>query len=134
MSVQGVPLEVKSSDEAGRVPAVKGASGNGGSIPKPTAAASFGYEVSAHTPGPWGAFSDDEGHTNIVAFTPRTASVFSLPGRHKDEPDVRLISAAPDLLKAAKRALSVLKAQGHGVAKDNVLGALVAAIGKAEGR
>lgn len=45
--------------------------------------------------------------------------------------DARLISAAPDLLKAAKRALAVLKAQGESVRPGNVLGALAEAIAKA---
>lgn len=58
--------------------------------------------IVSHTPGPWAAFSDDEGHTNIVAVVPRTACVFSLPGHHKTEPDVQLIAAAPDLLAACK--------------------------------
>lgn len=56
-----------------------------------------------HTPGPWAAFTDDVGlrpHTNIVAFEGRTQCVFSLPGRDKAEPDVRLIVAAPGLLEA----------------------------------
>jgi hypothetical protein len=44
-----------------------------------------------------------------------------------------LIAAAPDLLAAAKRALNVLKAQGESVQPKNVLGALNAAINKAEG-
>lgn len=52
-----------------------------------------------HTPGPWAAFTDDN-HTNIVAFSPRTVCVFSLPGHEKNEPDVRLIAAAPELLEA----------------------------------
>lgn len=58
--------------------------------------------IVSHTPGPWAAFSDDEGHTNIVAVVPHTTCVFSLPGHHKTEPDVQLIAAAPDLLAACK--------------------------------
>lgn len=50
------------------------------------------------TPGPWAAFTDGN-HTNIVAVVPRTAVVFSLPGRDKSEPDVRLATAAPELLE-----------------------------------
>ena len=53
-----------------------------------------------HTPGPWAAFTAD-GHTNIVALAPRTQVVFSLPGRDKNEPDVMLATAAPDLLAFA---------------------------------
>lgn len=55
------------------------------------------------TPKPWAAFTDDSGgqpHTNIVAVVPVTACVLSLPGRHKNEPDVQLITAAPDLFDA----------------------------------
>jgi hypothetical protein len=55
------------------------------------------------TPAPWSAFTDDSGgrpHTNIVAVVPRTDCVFSLPGHHKDEPNVKLICAAHDLLAA----------------------------------
>lgn len=63
--------------------------------------------VSKHTPGPWAAFTDDtssdQPHTNIVAVVPRTACVFSLPGMHKNDPDVRLIAAAPALLEALQR-------------------------------
>lgn len=54
-----------------------------------------------HTPGPWAAFTDGM-HTNIVAVVPRTDCVFSLPGHDKNEPNVRLIAAAPDLLEALK--------------------------------
>lgn len=55
------------------------------------------------TPGPWAAFTDDVSepqHTNIVAFKGQTSVVFSLPGRHKNEADVRLIAASPDLYEA----------------------------------
>lgn len=56
-----------------------------------------------YTPGPWAPFSDEtEGHTNIMAFKERTRLVFSLPGRHKSEPDVRLIATTPDLYEALK--------------------------------
>jgi len=60
--------------------------------------------IGVHTAGPWSAFTDDSGsrpHTNIVAVVPRTDVVFSLPGHHKNEPNVRLIAAAPDLLTVA---------------------------------
>lgn len=64
--------------------------------------------ASAHTPGPWAAFTDDSGpqpHTNIVAFSPRTDCVFSLPFHDKREPNVMLATAAPDLLAALKDCL-----------------------------
>lgn len=57
------------------------------------------------TPAPWSAFTDDSKyppHTNIVAVVPRTDCVFSLPGHHKDEPNVKLICAAHDLLAACQ--------------------------------
>lgn len=44
----------------------------------------------------------------------------------------RQMVAAPDLLAAAKRALNVLKGQGESIRPSNVLGALDAAIRKAE--
>ena len=43
-----------------------------------------------------------------------------------------MANAASDLLKAAKRAFAVLRAQGESVRPGNVLGALEAAIAKAE--
>lgn len=46
----------------------------------------------------------------------------------------RMCDAAPDLLHAAKRALSVLRAQGEAILPGNVLGALDAAITKATGK
>lgn len=64
-----------------------------------------------HTPAPWSAFTDDSGskpHTNIVSVVPHTDCVFSLPGMHKDDPNVRLITAAPDLLKIAMANLETL--------------------------
>jgi len=60
-----------------------------------------------HTPGPWSAFTDDSGatpHTNIVAVNPFTDCVFSLPGHTKDEPNIALVCAAPDMLAALQRA------------------------------
>jgi len=50
------------------------------------------------------------------------------------EANARLIAAAPDLLKASKRALAVLRATGESIRPGNALGALVAAIAKAEGK
>jgi len=60
----------------------------------------------------------------------------AVPHGRKDIVD-RIVSAwnsHDDLLKAAKRALTVLKAQGESVRSGNVLGALEAAITKAEPR
>jgi hypothetical protein len=55
-------------------------------------------EQQKHTPGPWAAFSDESGagHTNIVAVVPRTKVIASFTGKHKSDPDICLISAAPD--------------------------------------
>jgi hypothetical protein len=66
--------------------------------------------VNKHTPGPWAAFTDDgwPRHTNIVAVVPHTRCVLSLPGRHKDDPDVRLATAAPELLDALVKARAEL--------------------------
>lgn len=62
---------------------------------------------SKHTPGPWTAFSDEiNDHTNILSIADRTRFVLSLPGRHKSEPDIRLITAAPDLLEALEKAVT----------------------------
>ncbi len=47
---------------------------------------------------------------------------------------LRAANSHDDLLAACKRALCVLKAQGESVRPGNVLGALDAAISKAEGR
>lgn len=54
--------------------------------------------TTTHTPGPWAAFTDGN-HTNIVAVVPKTDCVFSLQGHDKNEPNVCLIVAAPNLLK-----------------------------------
>jgi hypothetical protein len=63
-----------------------------------------------HTPGPWAAFSDEiNDHTNIVSIADRTRLVLSLPGRHKSDPDVRLIAAAPELLEALELILEALE-------------------------
>ena len=61
-----------------------------------------------HTPGPWAAFSDEiNDHTNIVSIADRTRLVLSLPGRHKSDPDVRLATAAPELLEALEEAVEL---------------------------
>jgi hypothetical protein len=99
----------------------------------------------AHTPGPWHVH--DGRYTEI--FRPKR-TVFAWPDGDPSygpvavafcdfhtpeiaEANARLIAAAPDLLAAAKRALNVFKSQGESVRPGNVLGALEAAIAKAEG-
>lgn len=60
-----------------------------------------------HTPGPWVAFSDVvNNHTNILKIGKTTDLLFYLPGHDKHDPDVRLITAAPDLLEALEKAVS----------------------------
>lgn len=60
-----------------------------------------------HTPGPWTAFSSEiENHTNILSITDRIRFVLSLPRKHKSDPDIRLITAAPDLLEALEKAVA----------------------------
>lgn len=60
--------------------------------------------------------------------------VTTQPDSPRGDAEERLRDAAPDLLRAAKRALNVFKAQGESVRPGSVLGALDAAIAKAEGR
>jgi len=59
------------------------------------------------TRGPWTAFTDDSRyppHTNIAAVTRKgTSLVFSLPGHDKEEPDVELIAAAPEMAELLGR-------------------------------
>lgn len=72
----------------------------------------------------------DDGHTELVNIEIRDGA---LVVAHDVEPTkASLIVAAPDLLAAAKRAINVLKAQGESTRSGNVLGALAAAIAKAE--
>ena len=67
-----------------------------------------------HTPGPWIAFSDEiNDHTNVVSIADRTRLVLVLPGRHKSDPDVRLIAAAPDLLEALEEAVKLFVIHDH---------------------
>ena len=67
-----------------------------------------------HTPGPWTAFSDPiENNTNIVSIADRTRLVLVLPRRHKSEPDVRLATAAPELLEALEEAVKLFVIHDH---------------------
>lgn len=88
-----------------------------------------------HTKKPWSAFTDDSRdppHTNIVAYDGGTKCVFSLPGRHKNEPDVALACAAPDLLEALEAAIDLLQLYATGDDQFTVERAC-AAIAKAKG-
>lgn len=71
-----------------------------------------------HTPTPWAAFTDDttdvnKPHTNIVAFSPRTACVLSLPGYDKTNPNIqfiiRAVNAHADLLAACEDAIETIQ-------------------------
>lgn len=98
-------------------------------------------DIPAHTPGEWEAvefptgwvvrsvYQDAEGR-RCTAY-PAVVNC----GGQPNEANAHLIAAARDLLKAARRALAVLKAtNGESVRPGNALGALHAAIAKAEGR
>ena len=88
-----------------------------------------------HTPGPWAAFSDEiNDHTNIVSIADRTRLVLSLPGRHKSDPDVRLIAAAPDLLEALEDAVRTCESdQQHILDNGRLRGVMLAALVIAKG-
>lgn len=90
----------------------------------------------SHAPGPWGVSFPDSGACVVFSATDGARVVASLP-EHTSFPDVRvananLISAAPDLLEAARFALRTLEVH-VGEAHPSVPG-LRAAIAKAEGR
>lgn len=91
-------------------------------------------EQQKHTPGPWAAFSDESGagHTNIVAVVPRTTAIASFTGKHKSDPDICLIAAAPELLEAAIWCKALCEETG--ATATNAYAAACAAIAKAEGR
>jgi hypothetical protein len=66
-----------------------------------------GFEVSAHTPGPWVAELDESplfvkpssmSYPVICDMVPRDADCFT----QEDEANARLIAAAPDLLEALR--------------------------------
>jgi len=82
--------------------------------------------MSKHTPGPW-----EINEQYIIARSKRGLRTICQWGSYTDEPDARLIAAAPDLLKALK-VLVALHGNGPGdsVSMDNAR----AAIAKAEGR
>ena len=96
-----------------------------------------------HTPGPWvyrkqmsGIMGD--GHDLYGIGYERDNAVWFV-AEHANEEDARLISAAPDLLAAAKRVMSAVKALGHdegGIVLARLCSAcaLAVAIAKAEGR
>jgi hypothetical protein len=99
--------------------------------------------VSKHTPGPWDVVHNSWEVSTVYAASGEVARCHIDSEVTEDtqdtlepikEANARLISAAPDLLKASKRALNVFKAQGESVRPGSVLGALADAINKAEGQ
>lgn len=90
-----------------------------------------------HTPGPWSAERSPLNDSNVfmaVSAGDRGDVVYVTLRQIEVEANAHLIAAAPELLAAARRALAVLKATGESVRSGNALGALDAAIAKAEGR
>lgn len=100
-----------------------------------------GSVMAGHTPGPWriegtrgpqfiisaGTNAEGDGPADYVGVL---GPMFAAPTRD----DALLVCAAPELLKAARRALAVLKAtNGNTGQPGNVLRALQTAIAKAEG-
>lgn len=74
--------------------------------------------TAAHTPGPWKVTHDDyAGHYDVSTFDPQMGSeaiaqvfyVANAPGG-RGEADARLIAAAPELLEALEKMLSLLNA------------------------
>jgi hypothetical protein len=89
--------------------------------------------MSKHTPGPWAAFSDGN-HTNIVAVKPATKCVFSLSGHHKNDPDVALIAAAPDMYGLLCDILTDFELGRIGVPYGFDVERIESVVAKAEGR
>ncbi len=95
-----------------------------------------------HTPGKWErsgttVYALNDSGTNRMTIHVNGGFVGSGRERTSDgevEAVARLAQASPDLYAAARRALAVLKAQGESVRPGSVLGALDAAIAKADGR
>ena len=101
-----------------------------------------GDYVAEHTPGPWAIDSDGGGKpfaiVTSINFHWNNVDVCEVYGTDR-EGNARLISAAPDLLSAAKNAANVLAAIATGqlvtIGKDShALQELRHALAKAEGR
>jgi hypothetical protein len=87
----------------------------------------------AHTPGPWKVWSSL--YEGMAAAVVRDVEPLETVAEVRAYRNATLIAAAPDLLKAARRALNVLKATGgNTVQPGDVLEALQSAISRAEGR
>jgi len=92
---------------------------------------------SNHTPGPW---LFDEDHINVIIESGQTIAVrpdYSSLYSHSEEADMRLISAAPDLLDALETAMEWIKGWDVGFLFDDEWPAdeakICAAIAKAKG-
>jgi hypothetical protein len=62
-----------------------------------------------HSDGPWLALADETQsppHINITSFQPERRIVFSLPGKRKTDPDVMLITAAPEMLACLNKLMN----------------------------
>lgn len=89
------------------------------------------------SPGPWRAVGDVDSPPHVVDAKGRLIADCAIcgieaPTREVCAANARLAAAAPELLRAARRALATLRAEGHRSEPGNVLQALSAAIFKAE--
>lgn len=99
-------------------------------------------EGQQHTPGPWTFSPDDPSQVNIYGDTGRIVAVVDNVDEH-DEANARLITAAPDLLQAARYALELISTARNYFPKsiqnrdkfqlENINAAIGTAIAKAEG-
>jgi len=87
----------------------------------------------AFTPGPWEINPVKTVDGEFMVCNGAKGHAYGLVAVVVTEADARLVASAPDLLKAAQRALNVLKATGESVRPGNALGALDVAIRKATG-
>jgi hypothetical protein len=114
--------------------------------PAPGGLAVQGQEArAAFTPGPWELRANYGNlRSEIYAGGRAIATVWTKQASTREEQkepvpwpegeaNAALLLAAPDLLKAAKRALATLRASGYHDEPNNVLGALYAAISRATG-
>ncbi len=90
-----------------------------------------------HTPGPWHVCGNDNGPGERYLHIGAKSSMMVLASMNEVHTDTvanaRLMAAAPDLLRAAQRALNVIRhTTGATATSGNVVGALESAIAKAE--
>jgi hypothetical protein len=97
--------------------------------------------LAGHTPGPWQAVQIRDGLWHVIN-DPHRVPIAVVdhsrdghpPTRKQAEDDARLIAAAPDLLHAAKLALTIIEGLEHQTSESIDGNLLRAAIAKAEGR